>query len=263
MTSSRGLDVAEHTPDDVFLVAPLVWHGLRAEAEAAARGMATDRAALERLAGHVVHLERRVPHTVPALRRTVLAYVRMCRAEAGRAAGASDPDAWAQVAEMWGAQLNPYPAAYAMLRRAEALLATGTRRGEAARALRSAAETATAMGAGPFLEEIAGLARRARLDIAHAGDAPVTASAAGDTAAARRAPELAALTSREHEVLAVLADGLSNREIAHRLYISERTVAVHVSRVLAKTGTRSRTQAAALLQRVRARPTGPERGPRA
>ena len=63
--------------------------------------------------------------------------------------------------------------------------------------------------------------------------------------------------------IAVLADGLSNREIAHRLYISERTVAVHVSRVLAKTGTRSRTQAAALLQRVRARPTGPERGPRA
>ncbi|MFC5138478.1 ATP-binding protein [Actinomycetospora rhizophila] len=259
---ARGLDVAEHTPDDVFLVAPLVWHGLRAEAEAAARGMATDRAALDRLAGHVVHLERRVPHTVPALRRTVLAYVRMCRAEAGRAAGASDPDAWAQVAEMWGAQLNPYPASYAMLRRAEALLATGARRGEAARALRSAAGTATAMGAGPFLDEIAGLARRARLDVAHAGDPPVS-HAGATTAAARRAPELAALTSREHEVLAVLADGLSNREIAHRLYISERTVAVHVSRVLAKTGTRSRTQAAALLQRVRARPSGPERGPRA
>ncbi|MEJ2859951.1 helix-turn-helix transcriptional regulator [Actinomycetospora flava] len=260
---ARGLDVAEHTPDDVFLVAPLVWHGLRAEAEAAARGMATDRAALERLARHVVNLERRVPSTVPALRRTVLAYVTMCRAEAGRAAGASDPDAWAQVAEMWGKQLNPYPAAYAMLRRAEALLASGTRRGEAARALRSAAETATAMGAGPFLDEIAGLARRARLDVTHAGEAPVATAAGETTAAARRAPELAALTSREHEVLAVLADGLSNREIAHRLYISERTVAVHVSRVLAKTGTRSRTQAAALLQRVRARPTGPERGTRA
>ncbi|MEJ2887104.1 helix-turn-helix transcriptional regulator [Actinomycetospora aeridis] len=261
---ARGLDVAEHTPDDVFLVAPLVWHGLRAEAEAAARGMVLDRAALARLARHVAHLERRVPHTVPALRRTVLAYVQMCRAESGRAAGASDPAAWAQVAEMWGAQLNPYPAAYAMLRRAEALLATGTRRGEAARALRSAAETATAMGAGPFLDEIAALARRARLDVAHAGDAPVT-TPAGDrtTAATRRAPELAALTSREHEVLAVLADGLSNREIAHRLYISERTVAVHVSRVLAKTGTRSRTQAAALLQRVRARPSGSERGSRA
>ncbi|MHC1562563.1 helix-turn-helix transcriptional regulator [Actinomycetospora sp. C-140] len=264
---ARGLDVAEHTPDDVFLIAPLVWHGLRAEAEAAGRGMTTDRATLDRLARHVVHLERRVPHTVPALRRTVLAYVRMCRAEAGRAAGASDPAAWGQVAEMWSAQLNPYPAAYALLRRAEALLATGARRGEAARALRAAAETAHAMGAGPFLAEIDALARRARLDVAHAGDAVVTtadrpAAAADAGAATRRAPELAALTSREHEVLAVLADGLSNREIAHRLYISERTVAVHVSRVLAKTGTRSRTQAAALLQRVRARPTSAERGPR-
>jgi DNA-binding CsgD family transcriptional regulator/tetratricopeptide (TPR) repeat protein len=253
---ARGLDVAEHTPDDVFLVAPLVWHGLRAEAEAVTRGMGADRAALDRLARHVAHLERRVPHTVPALRRTVVAYVRMCRAESGRVAGASDPVAWGQVAEMWSAQLNRYPAAYALLRRAEALLATGTRRGEAARALRAAAETAADMGAGPFLAEIAALAQRARLDVAHAGDAVVTTTApAAGSGAATRAPELASLTTREHEVLAVLADGLSNREIAHRLYISERTVAVHVSRVLAKTGTRSRTQAAALLQRVRARPT--------
>ncbi|GAA4771283.1 helix-turn-helix transcriptional regulator [Actinomycetospora chibensis] len=260
---ARGLDVAEHTPDDVFLVAPLVWHGLRAEAEAVARGMATDRAALDRLAGHVTHLERRVPHTLPALRRTVLAYVRMCHAEAGRAAGASDPVAWGQVAQAWSALLHPYPAAYALLRRAEALLATGARRGEAARALRTAAETATAMGAAPFLDEIAGLARRARLDVVHAGDAVVTTRDDAAEPATRRAPELSSLTSREHEVLAVLAEGLSNRQIAQRLYISERTVAVHVSRVLAKTDTRSRTQAAALLQRIRARPTGPDRGPRA
>jgi DNA-binding CsgD family transcriptional regulator/tetratricopeptide (TPR) repeat protein len=260
---ARGLDVAEHTPDDVFLVAPLVWHGLRAEAEAVAHGMGTDRAALDRLLRHVAHLERRVPHTLPALRRTVLAYVRMCHAEAGRAAGASDPVAWAQVAQAWSALLHPYPAAYALLRRAEALLATGARRSEAARALRTAAETATAMGAAPFLDEIAGLARRARLDVVHAGDAVVTTRDDGPGPASRRAPELSSLTSREHEVLAVLAEGLSNRQIAQRLYISERTVAVHVSRVLAKTDTRSRTQAAALLQRVRARPTGPDRGPRA
>ena len=187
---ARGLDVAEHTPDDVFLVAPLVWHGLRAEAEAVAHGMATDRAALDRLARHVAHLERRVPHTLPALRRTVLAYVRMCHAEAGRAAGASDPVAWAQVAQAWSALLHPYPASYALLRRAEALLATGARRGEAARALRTAAETATAMGAAPFLDEIAGLARRARLDVVHAGDAVVTTRDDGPGPASRRAPEL-------------------------------------------------------------------------
>ncbi|MDF2976503.1 MAG: LuxR family transcriptional regulator [Actinomycetospora sp.] len=262
---ARGLDVAEHTPDDVFLVAPLVWHGLRAEAEAVAHGMATDRAAMERLGHHVTHLEGRVPHTVPALRRTVLAYVHMCRAEAGRAAGAPDPVAWGKVAETWSGLLHPYPAAYALLRRADALLVTGARHGDAARVLRAAAETAAAMGARPFLDEISALARRARIDIAHAGDAVVTGGSvtAARGAAERRAPELAGLTPREHEILAVLAEGLSNREIAQRLFISERTVAVHVSRVLTKTGTRSRTQAAALLQRVRARPTRPERGRRA
>ncbi|PVZ12055.1 helix-turn-helix transcriptional regulator [Actinomycetospora cinnamomea] len=258
---ARGLDVAERTPDDVFLVAPLVWHGLRAEAEAVVRGVPVDRTALERLGRHMTRLEARVPHTVPALRRTVLAYVRMCHAEAGRAAGAPDPVAWGKVAETWSALLNPYPAAYALLRRADALLATGARRGEAARALRAAAETATGMGARPFLDEIAALARRARIDIAHAGDAVVSGGAgtAGRSTAERRAPELAGLTPREHEILAVLAEGLSNRQIAQRLYISERTVAVHVSRVLTKTGTRSRTQAAALLQRIRARPTSSDR----
>ncbi|WP_433787741.1 helix-turn-helix transcriptional regulator [Actinomycetospora sp. CA-101289] len=258
---ARGLDVAEHTPDDVFLVAPLVWHGLRAEAEAVAHGMTADRAALERLGRHVAHLEGRVPHTVPALRRTVLAYVQMCHAEAGRAAGAPDPAAWGKVAETWSGLLHPYPAAYALLRRADALLVTGARHGDAARVLRAAAETATAMGARPFLDEISALARRARIDIAHAGDAVVTGgtATAARGAAERRAPELAGLTPREHEILAVMAEGLSNRQIAQRLYISERTVAVHVSRVLTKTGTRSRTQAAALLQRVRARPTRPDR----
>ena len=50
-----------------------------------------------------------------------------------------------------------------------------------------------------------------------------------------------------------MAEGLTNRQVGRRLGMQERTVAVHVSNVLRKTNTRSRTQAAALLQRVRAR----------
>ena len=52
------------------------------------------------------------------------------------------------------------------------------------------------------------------------------------------------LTRREHEVLTLIAQGLSNREIAGRLVITERTARTHVSNVLAKTGCGSRTQAA-------------------
>lgn len=52
------------------------------------------------------------------------------------------------------------------------------------------------------------------------------------------------LTQRELEVLRALADGLSNREAAERLYLSEGTVKNHVTNVLAKLGVRDRTQAA-------------------
>jgi DNA-binding NarL/FixJ family response regulator len=54
----------------------------------------------------------------------------------------------------------------------------------------------------------------------------------------------AGLTAREQEVLALLSQGLPDREIARRLFISERTVHHHVSAVLAKIGVSSRTAAA-------------------
>jgi DNA-binding NarL/FixJ family response regulator len=60
---------------------------------------------------------------------------------------------------------------------------------------------------------------------------------------------IAALTGREREVLGLLADGRSNREIARLLGVSEKTIKTHVSAVLAKLGVADRTQAALLAVR--------------
>ena len=54
------------------------------------------------------------------------------------------------------------------------------------------------------------------------------------------------LTARELEVLDLVAAGRTNRQIGERLFISEKTASVHVSRILAKLGARSRAQAAAM-----------------
>jgi DNA-binding NarL/FixJ family response regulator len=75
--------------------------------------------------------------------------------------------------------------------------------------------------------------------------------------APRRPPDpLEPLTAREREVLEVLAAGLTNREIAARLFISEKTVGVHVGRIYHKLGVRGRVQATSLFRRVGSGPHG-------
>jgi DNA-binding CsgD family transcriptional regulator len=58
---------------------------------------------------------------------------------------------------------------------------------------------------------------------------------------------VAALTPREREVAALIAEGLTNAELARRLYISPKTAAVHVSNILGKLGVSSRSQVAGRL----------------
>lgn len=84
--------------------------------------------------------------------------------------------------------------------------------------------------------------------VAHAlGADPLLAELrAAGTTAVRAETEPGALTPREHEILALVAQGRSNGEIARQLYISAKTVSVHVSNILAKLGAGGRTEAAAL-----------------
>jgi DNA-binding NarL/FixJ family response regulator len=81
-----------------------------------------------------------------------------------------------------------------------------------------------------------GVTRRLLTEFARSGPVP-----GGEPPA-----ELATLTPREREVLALVGEGLSNAEVARRLSTAEGTVKTHVSRLLAKLGLRSRTQAAVL-----------------
>ncbi len=59
----------------------------------------------------------------------------------------------------------------------------------------------------------------------------------------RAEPLIESLTAREHEVLALVADGLPNREIAHTLAISEHTVKFHLASIFGKLGVSTRTEA--------------------
>ncbi len=126
-----------------------------------------------------------------------------------------------------------YETARTRWRLAEALAEAG-RRDEAADQWRLAAQTADKLKARPLRAALDDLARRARIG---------TAEQHGDGAV------LASLTSREREVLRLIAAGRSNREIASVLFIAPKTASVHVSNILAKLGAASRTEAAAIAHR--------------
>jgi DNA-binding NarL/FixJ family response regulator len=143
-----------------------------------------------------------------------------------------DASAWRGVATAWEAMGEPYRAAYAHLRVAEALLDAGADRDEAATHLGAATDAARRIGAGGLVSRAADLGRRARLRVEAAPDNPYR------------------LTARETEVLGLVAEGLSDREIGARLFISHRTVERHVSNLLAKLAAARRSELVATAHRT-------------
>ncbi|MFF1292234.1 MULTISPECIES: response regulator [unclassified Streptomyces] len=73
-------------------------------------------------------------------------------------------------------------------------------------------------------------------------------------------PELASLSPRERDILALIGEGLTNREIGKKLYLSEKTVKNHISRLLAKLGVQRRVQAAVIASQVERPNTGERPG---
>jgi DNA-binding NarL/FixJ family response regulator len=107
-------------------------------------------------------------------------------------------------------------------------------------------DTATRLEARPLVAVVEGLAKRAGIEVTQepAGRARAAASSLG-------------LTTREEEVLALIAAGLSNKEIGGRLFITEKTASHHVSSILSKLGVGGRAEAAAeaVRQGITPRPT--------
>jgi DNA-binding CsgD family transcriptional regulator len=171
---------------------------------------------------------------------TIAALVATCEAEYGRVLGRSDPEAWHAAGLAWSALDHRFRYALALLREANALL---TRRGSRKRAegcLATAWEAASEMGAEPLKDQISRLARHARIDLS-----PTAAEEAAAPGLDTRG-----LTKREVEVLRQIAAGLTNKEIARTLFISEKTASVHVSNILMKLGVRSRVEAATAAYRL-------------
>jgi DNA-binding CsgD family transcriptional regulator len=171
-------------------------------------------------------------------------------AQYARVTDSGDHDPWTEAAAAWEALGCPWPAAYAHWREAEALLVAGVSREKAAAPLRQAWTTARALGARPLVAEVESLGRRSRIELAP-NPSP---SDCTDGTAPEDAPDAGlrrlGLTRRETEVLGLVAEGRTNRQIAERLFISDKTASVHVSNILGKLGVANRAAAAAAAHRL-------------
>ncbi|MEU6981754.1 MULTISPECIES: BREX system ATP-binding domain-containing protein [unclassified Streptomyces] len=224
---------------------PLVLVAVTAEADA--RGLP---AAAE---GRAAALDavRRCVRSLAAQAPVWQAYGLQVSAELARAEGRDTAERWAEVVAAFAELDRPHELARARHRLADALLAEGGRREEAAAPMREAHATAVRLGAHPLREDVELLAARARLPLR----APEGAD--GPAEPEDEAADAFGLTPREQDVLRLVAEGRTNRRIAEELFISPKTASVHVSNILAKLGVAGRGEAAALAHRLRLlEPTG-------
>jgi DNA-binding CsgD family transcriptional regulator/tetratricopeptide (TPR) repeat protein len=203
--------------------------------DARADGVVRDARALHARFRGLLAPERWVESPAPE----VLSHEALCAAELTRADGSSSPDAWAAAASRFDALGMPFELAYARWRQAEASVLAGDRPA-AAEALREADRLAGELRSELLAAEIEGLARRARIALAEAPEPP----------AADSGLDALGLTDRERSVLELVAEGRTNREIGEALFMAEKTASVHVSRILAKLGVRSRVEAATAAHRL-------------
>jgi DNA-binding CsgD family transcriptional regulator/tetratricopeptide (TPR) repeat protein len=243
---------AERDPDGTLLHRTSRWYGLalrleadRAERATARRAPEEVAAARRRAAPVLTTLDRLAAAPTPQARYPwVTGQLLLARAEQSRLEGRSDPERWQAAATAWERLEYPFEAAYARFREAEALLAEGGSRPRAEQVLCRAHRTTVALGAEPLRREVELLAQRGRLRLREPLDTTAPSAAPPSPAASL------GLTRREVEVLALVAEGRTNRQIGQALFITPKTASVHVSRILAKLGVAGRGEAAAVAHRL-------------
>ncbi len=242
----HALGRLEVCTDDVMRIARASAVGARVEAEIARRARdlrerAEERDALARLRIHLSRLDAAAQEGGPV----EAAWLAAGKAEMASARGRNKPAAWREAARQWDAISRPYYAAIMRWREAEAAV-EADERDKADESARAALQTARRLSAGWLTDEVEGLARRARLQLGDLEARPAeAASASGE---GEETPF--GLTPRELQVLALIAEGATNRQIGTSLFMAEKTASVHVSRILVKLGVHSRTQAAAVAHRL-------------
>ena len=153
------------------------------------------------------------------------------RADLARRVGRDDHESWSCAVAAWRKVVRPHELAWVLLRSGQQTAAGHAT--EARRALAEALTIGESLGAQPLVDAVLAAGRQARLRLT-----PTTAPAA-----------TLGLTDREVDVLRLVAEGLPNAAIGQRLFISPKTVSVHVSHILDKLGAANRGEAAAAAHR--------------
>jgi DNA-binding CsgD family transcriptional regulator/tetratricopeptide (TPR) repeat protein len=238
-----GLDAIDTGTEEPARLARVLAVATTIEADAAQRARdlgdrKAERLAVEQADQHVTRVQALITdrHSLAA------GWLSQALAERTRAGGAPDPERYAEAAACWVALERPYLAAVMHFREAETQAAAGDR-AAAADAAQEAHAIATQLAAEWLRAEIEALAARARLALS-TDHATEPKSGEAETA------DPFGLTTRERQVLELLAHGATNREIGAQLFMAEKTASVHVSRILAKLGVRSRTEAASVAHRT-------------
>jgi DNA-binding CsgD family transcriptional regulator len=242
-----ALDRLELCTDDVMRIARVSAVGAAVESDRAQRardlrerGVLRD--ALARARIHVQRLDAAAQEGGPVER----AYLADGKALLAAARGRPAHREWGRAATAWDAVQRPYPAAIARFREAEAQLGAG-HRAAATEAATTATQAARRLGSTWLFDEVRTLRERGRLGVE--GQREEAADHRSDAAGAGAEEDPFGLTRRERQVLALLAQGATNRQIGAALFMAEKTASVHVSRILAKLGVQGRTQAAAVAHR--------------